>query len=1233
MSYEIYSVAPDILHTGILPSTQQIFNYLMTELGYQDRFKGRVSYEAYGVTKATASDEHNNPTLAEDSANIKISYSLQDNSLQWSAIGSGTEYQRLINTTGMHTDKKALFVDKVNKILLHHYEHPLAVAMECELEFMDIVSATECMQRLKSYTSANLFEYNLDYSYFLPIKIYGVIYTLFKQAGNAPESFFTYLAEHSNGAICRMSNRHDNADKGIVARCLKSRLVASLELNQDIPEPIGDTKSPIGFRVTVTINTQFSVPHLLALTYPLIVNNQQIPRELIPVKVRKVDETLDANYPYHSIDAFKDAVFKRTKSPVVRTPWYDNWIPLNLRKGYNPVLIGVVTLDDTDNPEGVTVVNLPEAYGEYISNDIFNLYRRCGNTALGFYNLLSVTVYQDDILIDPATLTLDDNLNLTIPNRDVTKSYRVVLSYNPVDYSKNDVLRIINTDIIARRNKAKTREVITDKAGGSVPTLTGVEKLQQIIEWQELHAPYVGGVGVEEISNEFIISVVKEIIPVIPTEPSEIPEVGEDTPVVPDENAEHFIEINASMGSAFNLFGSEADIPVIPTEPSNIVSSPEDITVGTYGELSFKGILTSAFLVLAEAKKIVRVPDVPIVVPPIEEGGTDNTEWTLSSFNITSVTTDKIIVPTVPSVIPTSNTSIDNVNENVKTVFNIKATKSVIPIIPTEPTNVQDVGEVISVNNETLELGNKTITSFNINTVSKPYRINECGEEIYVGPFTITTEKSSIPSDSVEPENSTVSELVVYQRYDIIAEVNEEVRLTFGITAEYHPEDYPLEWDREVEEQSTLVDFKHGGSYAPIPTDSIDGGTTEIGYELLKKEDIVDDFNSSNEATNVISNWKTTVNTGPIPSKLLESVTEIGLTLISEYDWVEELAEQCTTTLKINSVTTSQIGGTPIELAEGVYELLVRADLVENLEPELTQEFDIDVVWWYIKEQEEDPLVQTFTITGSKEVGYYAENPPQESTGTWFSFGTSIEYLGPVFAELVQDNTRIVNGASVAGSIASNILVPTPGVYSTANLYNPKLSTPISSLIELFDTTDFKITFAMTSFAYNTAVTAFVSNGINISSTWWRTPLWAVFRGVQKFAFGWGSYLNYGTSTTTVLNTIYTHEKRGTKFYLNNTLKWSMTDPSHYIDTKLAGLYTPLMPTGTAICYFRCYGATFWDSASRTNCIANILPVPAGDTTYDTIPAPAVGFYDTINKRYLYSGTAGLQFQGTMPTS
>ena len=85
-------------------------------------------------------------------------------------------------------------------------------------------------------------------------------------------------------------------------------------------------------------------------------------------------------------------------------------------------------MDDVDNPDGVTIVNLEHDLPYPLIGDIVQTLKEQEQSSVQMSRALAVSVYKDNVLINPRLLSLDNDLNLTITNRDINAVYRLLIS-------------------------------------------------------------------------------------------------------------------------------------------------------------------------------------------------------------------------------------------------------------------------------------------------------------------------------------------------------------------------------------------------------------------------------------------------------------------------------------------------------------------------------------------------------------------------------------------------------------------------------------------------------------------------------------------------------------------------------------------------------------------------------------------------------------------------------------
>lgn len=446
MSFEIFSPTPDMLQTAIMPIAQQVFANVLDKVDMENFFKGNIDFESYGYTHMTTANDGRNPELAKNQAAITVNYSFNKDELHWPTAGAAIEYQQVLDTPGISSQLASLFVDNINGIRVVEYARPMSVTMDCELLFTDAVKALECYQRMATALSYGVGVMELDFSYHIPFNIYGTLFQLYKMHNGDGEGFHEYLSDHSNDIIGRSINRHDMSDTAISARRSMSNVLYGFSLKGSQPEPVGSTKSPDGYVVSVEIGSQVMVANLLGLVYPIVINNTLIPNELTFPSTDKLKVT-DVQHPFLAVDEFRKLLLNEpTSRHTKRYPEWDNWLcPQEL--GFTPFLTSVILLDDIENPNGITSFNIESAFSEIVPEAIA-IMKHDGIMCLGYNSMISVAVYKDDIKVTPEFLIYDEDLNMTISERDTSYIYRIVLSVNFNKYHNYDVFKSVHIDIV-----------------------------------------------------------------------------------------------------------------------------------------------------------------------------------------------------------------------------------------------------------------------------------------------------------------------------------------------------------------------------------------------------------------------------------------------------------------------------------------------------------------------------------------------------------------------------------------------------------------------------------------------------------------------------------------------------------------------------------------------------------------------------------------------------------------
>lgn len=431
---DVITTIPDIFHTAIHPVSQQIMLNTLNRLGLNKHFENNINYKSIGTTISDSNDDTGAIKLKQNRIDVDLHTSSATGDQKWETTMSMHEYQQSM-TYLPNNHLKPIFHEPIGQFTITEYEKPLTITMTCIMMFEDMVSAIGALQRIQSLCSYGILQQDLSFSYYLPAAIYIRLYELMLLTGRPKSEFLDYLDTWSGGRIDRTINRHDTTDKALSVERNRSGVIVALECDQGEPEPVGGSEnSPDMYSVTFTLSSQISMCNMIGLRYPIVVNNNLVPREMIPIADSEIHTPKGISHPYFSVSNYMNLASNSdptVKDSPYRMPWYDNWHPTK-RKGfasrYDPFFICVVTLDDIDNPDGVTNVNLETDFVDPFIPEIIDALKEQGDKGLMFNDLINVSVFANDIIIEPTTLTLTNGVELSIPNRNHTSIYRIVLS-------------------------------------------------------------------------------------------------------------------------------------------------------------------------------------------------------------------------------------------------------------------------------------------------------------------------------------------------------------------------------------------------------------------------------------------------------------------------------------------------------------------------------------------------------------------------------------------------------------------------------------------------------------------------------------------------------------------------------------------------------------------------------------------------------------------------------------
>lgn len=425
----------------------QVCRKMIRELGLRDVFKNHLYFNSDVTAPSRSFNERRLPILHENAFRCSIKYSTNPIGLKWDSTSAGQHMD-----PGLHRwdvmRTPPVFWDQRHGITLVERYLPCNIELDCNMIFTDRVVAFDVMNRITAtYVRGELLSVNdLSYDYSLPDGVIKRLRVLASLIGQHRGTYMDWLDEYSGGQIQRIvSTRQTNRSAELVVKKHQYSSLAAVDYVPDSPDFVTQGSSLDAVQLHFTVTIQFGRVNMLYLKYPIVLNNTLVPEALVTVDPRDAYGPLYPflRHPEYALDPGYQFQ-KCLQSHPARSPWYDDWnVPPNsgvAASEQRPFFIGLMLLDG--NPKcysskcncencqcKYTKVDISTDLDKYkLAPNVLKWYEEHPADALNTESKYSITVFRNNIQVDPSSLKFDGHV-LTFPNcKGPGHIYHVVLS-------------------------------------------------------------------------------------------------------------------------------------------------------------------------------------------------------------------------------------------------------------------------------------------------------------------------------------------------------------------------------------------------------------------------------------------------------------------------------------------------------------------------------------------------------------------------------------------------------------------------------------------------------------------------------------------------------------------------------------------------------------------------------------------------------------------------------------
>ena len=442
-------VSESMIHI-IEPIADQSLRFVIGRLGLSGLMEEiQIVSDFREVSKAT--DDNKNAKLIDYRVRAKLNPSVNPTNNKWDGyktaidLGNGNAIVRQEDVTRKKRPwtgndftgrDYSIFHDEDLFVDITEWNVGSTLSMEVKMDFHDLTPAQDALSAIfATFTNGDMVGYvPIQYDYPIPEDIQLVLKKIYWMSDmeKSNEAYADWLNKKSIGFLSWNTNRNNINVRELVGLKNNTQALFLIECSQDQPE-VGNNRFTVNFNLTV----QYSRTNRLIMDYPIIINNQLLPFDYVPcTKEERQMNRGPFMWQNSAVNLYWHQQYKRDNPIPAMYPWWDKWeLPYHsiiAKKGFRPIFIAAITLDDVDDPEGVTILDLKEGLPGYtLRDDLLQMLAKLKDRALHFAGTyINVAVFAHDYQVNPNLVEFDGRY-LKLLSRQKGSIYRLVISIDP----------------------------------------------------------------------------------------------------------------------------------------------------------------------------------------------------------------------------------------------------------------------------------------------------------------------------------------------------------------------------------------------------------------------------------------------------------------------------------------------------------------------------------------------------------------------------------------------------------------------------------------------------------------------------------------------------------------------------------------------------------------------------------------------------------------------------------
>jgi hypothetical protein len=428
------------LRSGVAPIADSVSSEIMlsilNSLNLTSYFENDLYIIPLHKTPSMSVDSNMNPLISRSRCDVRVSLISNPSVTKWSA-NEPNSLRNLTLTNISGGDRLPLFLDSVAGVRITELLVPVTLKLSVSMLFKDREYADGCIDKLyQLYGTSTGTAHDIAYTYPISNDILAFLMFIYKsrKSLHADMTYIDYIKNHLTADLVVEMCADDITDGRMdlppeLRLSIRKRLLScygTCVFDQEHYEVEKNSGAVDRYKIAFEYTVQFSRPSTFTAELPCVVENEALLADHIPNQYSPTMVSSGVGVPqdYGYFNAYKTLDDSRTY--CIKFPWYNDFtMPHTVitEYGFHTFIIGAFTLDGT-----ITEIDLKKLDDVEFHPIVRYLMELHGFEIFGSTGIFNITVFSNDVKVDPDRLELTNEFTLKVAATNTMKRYHFAIS-------------------------------------------------------------------------------------------------------------------------------------------------------------------------------------------------------------------------------------------------------------------------------------------------------------------------------------------------------------------------------------------------------------------------------------------------------------------------------------------------------------------------------------------------------------------------------------------------------------------------------------------------------------------------------------------------------------------------------------------------------------------------------------------------------------------------------------